>query len=109
MGIQSITNEELLTGAVDLVADCILKKVTPKKYLEISNGENTAAFDLVIYKSDPELYWKLKSDRLKLKHKDSDAFVSGYNNRAQMLGMPGFYFTIDDVIVRIITFMICSC
>ena len=107
MGIQSITNEELCNGAVNLVANCILQTIAPKKYLEISNGENTAETDAIVYRANPQLYWKIKTDRLK--HKDSDDFVSGYNSRAQMLGMSGFYFTIDDVIVRIITFMICSC
>jgi hypothetical protein len=93
MGIQSMTADEFVEGAASFIADCISEKVTPtnyQDYIERSNGKGTAEFDAMFYRSNPDMYWSLKSERLKLNKKDSDQFVAGYNQKARELGMTDF-------------------
>lgn len=90
-GIQSITDKELITGVAEFASGCMKNGVGPSTYLQISNGEQTAAMDFVLYKKDPAFYWTFKSSRLQLNHKDSEAFIMGYNRKAAELGMTGFH------------------
>lgn len=107
MGIQSITAGELVDGAIEFVAGCVDNRVGPMQHLDISNGEGTAEFDAMMYRSNPELYWRLKTDRLRLNHVDSDLFVSAYDRRASLLGVPGYRVTIADLVARIVAFIVC--
>ena len=106
MGIQSISNDELVGGAIDFFSGCVKNRVGPMQQLDISNGEKTAGLDAMFYKSNPELYWRIKTDRLRLIHVDSELFVSGYNIRAERLGIPTYHITIDDLVSRLIVFML---
>ena len=100
MGVQ-ITADELVTGAIDFLGDCIKNKRAPGTQLEYSNGETAASFEYVIYldrlKSD--LYWSCLIQIMKNqdRYPVSENYICGYNAKATELGMP-LYNQMGDVL-----------
>jgi hypothetical protein len=104
-GIRTITLNELVGGAADLVNNCIKRRVTPSTFFEITNGEGMAQIDAILFKSNPDMYWKLKNARLKLNHTDTIAYIDAYNEKAKSMGITGYHVTLESI--TLITLIIC--
>ena len=91
MGV-NITGEQLVTGALDFIGDCIKNKRSPSNQLEYSNGETAAGFEYIIYKKWLEerdsLYWDCEIQKLKINIPVSVSYIAGYNQKAIELNMP---------------------
>ena len=96
MGVP-ITLEKLFTGALDLTMECIKRKATPQTMFQTRNGEDTADMDAAMFRNNPDLYWEMKSSRLKIPYTDTPAFVDAYNKHAATLGITKFHVTLEHI------------
>jgi hypothetical protein len=105
MGVR-ITLDELIDGATNIVKDCVKHRASPMSMFEISNGEKTAQIDAVFFKTNPIIYWDIKSSRLKLNNTDTAVFIDAYNKKAKSLGITGFHVTLEHITICCIISMI---
>lgn len=86
--------EEILEGAMRLGMDARKNTRTIEQELEWSNGSGHADMDYIIYKSNEDLFWTLRTQRAILDKNRAPCtkeYVDGYNAKASEYGMPDFY------------------
>jgi hypothetical protein len=94
MSGKNIGIQDIVSGALQLGADCVKNKRTMTQQLDWNNGEGHATMDNMIFASNKALFWILRKERARLdanREPCTKAYIDAYNHKAAELGMPEYH------------------
>lgn len=99
MSGKNITLSDIVKGALELGAECVVNKRSVHEQMEYSNGCNAAEMDHWIWKTNKKLFWDMRKQRVKIDKNYKSytlQYIDAYNRKAREYCMPEHHIADSD-------------